>query len=49
MPYLIRCARGNIALAITYRGVLSALRDVGPDAAVFNLFGRWVAGRKVMP
>lgn len=47
MPYLIRCVRGTFTIAFTYRGALAVLRGAGPDASIFNLFGRWVGGRVV--
>lgn len=47
--YLIRCNRGRHALAFTFDGALAAMRAAKADVSVFNLFGRRIAGRKVMP
>jgi hypothetical protein len=45
--YLIHCTGGTSTLALTFRGALRVLRQAGGDAAVYSLFGAWVAGRKV--
>jgi hypothetical protein len=47
MLYLIRDTSGDIQIAITFGGMLKQLRLAGPDAAVFNARGAWVAGRTV--
>lgn len=46
MPYLIRCTEGTFTIGFTFRGALAVLRGAGPDAAVFTLAGRWIAGRR---
>jgi hypothetical protein len=48
--YLIHCTEGTRTLALTFGGALrvpSVLRQAGGEAAVYSLFGAWVAGRKV--
>jgi hypothetical protein len=47
MPYLVRCIGGTFTIAFTFRGALRVLRQAGRDAAVYSLFGRWIAGRVV--
>lgn len=46
--YRIHCTEGTRTLALTFKGALRVLRAAGADAAVFTLFGGWVAGRRVM-
>lgn len=48
MPYLIRCAEGTATVAFSFAGALSVLRAAGADASVHTVFGRWVAGRRVL-
>jgi hypothetical protein len=45
--YLIHCTEGTRTLALTFGGALRVLRQAGGEAAVYSLFGAWVAGRKV--
>lgn len=45
--YLIRDTAGDTALAFTYRGALKQLAHAAADAAVFTIFGRWIAGRRL--
>jgi hypothetical protein len=47
MPYLIRFYDGSFTIAITFRGALNILRDGTMEAAIYTLFGRWIAGRVV--
>jgi hypothetical protein len=46
MLYLIRDTDG-LSLAFTFKGVLSLLPLCAPDAAVYTITGRWIAGRRV--
>lgn len=48
MPYLIRCTEGTYTVAFGFAGALSVLRAAGADVAIHTLFGRWVAGRRVL-
>lgn len=49
MLYTVRCASGTNQTVVGWRGALLELRLCGPDAAVFTLTGKWVAGRVVTP
>jgi len=45
MIYIVRCASGTNQAVVTFRGALKELALAGPDAAVFSVTGRWIAGR----
>ena len=46
MLYFVRCIRGNFQIAIFFRGALAQLKLAGPDAAVYSMTGKWIAGRR---
>lgn len=45
MIYIVRCIKGTNEIVVTFRGALIELRSAGPDAAIYSIFGRWIAGR----
>jgi hypothetical protein len=47
MLYTVRCASGKKEHVVGFRGALLELAQCGPDAAVFSIFGKWLAGRVV--
>jgi hypothetical protein len=47
--YIVRCISGASQAVVTFRGALLELALCGPDAAVYSITGKWVAGRKVTP
>lgn len=46
MIYIVRCASGKKEAVVGKRGALLELAQCGPDAAVFTVFGKWIAGRR---
>lgn len=42
--YIVRSPSSAVSV-VTFRGALLELALSGPDAAVFTLTGKWVAGR----
>lgn len=45
MIYVVRCASGTNQAVVTFGGALRELKSAGPDAAVFSITGKWIAGR----
>lgn len=44
--YHIRCDEGTWTFSFTRRGALEVLSTAGPNASVWTIFGRFVAGRR---
>ncbi len=47
MIYIVRDICGTNQPVFTFNGALRELALCGPDAAVFTVTGKWVAGRRV--
>lgn len=47
MLYFTRCTNDGFQVALSFRGALRTLRIMGPDAAVYTITRKWVAGRRV--
>lgn len=45
MIYTVRDSIGSAVRVVTFRGALLELALSGYDAAIFNVFGKWMAGR----
>lgn len=45
MFYFVRCICGTNLTVFSFRGALRQLKHSGPEAGVYSMTGKWIAGR----